>query len=55
LLVADAEQEGIMSRTERWVIVVGLLGATASAAAAGLCWLLLTQPVAFAHYLQRML
>ncbi len=44
-----------MSRRERWLIGVGFLGVLASVGAAGLCWLLLTGPVAFAHYLQRLL
>jgi hypothetical protein len=37
-----------MTRRERWVVAVGLLGTLAGVAAAGLFWLVLTRPVALA-------
>jgi hypothetical protein len=36
-----------------WLVGVAMAGIGATAAAAGLCWFLVTQPVAFAQYVQR--
>ena len=42
-----------MTRTQIWLTGVALAGVAAGMAAAGLCWLMMTRPVAFAHYVQQ--
>jgi hypothetical protein len=44
-----------MSATERWLIVIGSVGLTASAAVAALVWLLVTRPIAVTQYLAQVL
>jgi hypothetical protein len=44
-----------MTRTQIWLVGVAMVGLAASLAAAGLCWVLVTRPVAFAHYVQQVL
>ena len=45
----------LITRKHWWIAGVGFVGLAAGAVAAALCWLLLTQPVAFAQYVQRAL
>ena len=42
-----------MATLDKWLIRAAVLGATAAVLAAGLFWLMLTQPVAMAQALDR--
>jgi hypothetical protein len=44
-----------MTRTNKWLIGIALVGAAAGAAALGLFWLVLTRPVAIAQMIDRAL
>jgi hypothetical protein len=44
-----------MTRYQLWLTGIALVGLTASAVAAGLCWLLLTRPIALAEYVHGIL
>jgi hypothetical protein len=41
-----------MTRRQAWLVGVSLVGMAAGAAAAALCWLMLTKPLAIAQYVQ---
>ncbi len=42
-----------MTRTQRWLTAVAVVGVTAGAAAAALLWMVVTRPVALAEVISR--